>query len=28
MILTYLETGTPKQIQTSQKVQEIYLGTG
>jgi branched-chain amino acid transport system ATP-binding protein len=23
-----LETGTPKQIQTSQKVQEIYLGTG
>jgi branched-chain amino acid transport system ATP-binding protein len=23
-----LETGTPKQIQSSQKVQEIYLGTG
>jgi branched-chain amino acid transport system ATP-binding protein len=23
-----LETGTPAQIKTSQKVQEIYLGTG
>ena len=23
-----LETGTPSQIKTSQKVQEIYLGTG
>ena len=23
-----LETGTPEQIQKSQKVQEIYLGTG
>ena len=23
-----LETGAPEQIQSSQKVQEIYLGTG